>query len=98
MALVIGLAIQQKKEIGTSIYNAVQSFEDKKAAVKTRINEITQDKDKNSSTGSYTIIFESGMKYHGKGGQKRAMQSVMRISFTYDEYACKYWLDAIPES
>ena len=61
------------KEIGTSIYNAVQSFEDKKAAVKTRINEITQYKDENSSTGSYTIIFESGMKYHGKGGQVLTM-------------------------
>lgn len=31
------------------------------------------DKDKNSSTGAYTINFELGMKYHGKGGQKRAM-------------------------
>jgi len=73
------------KEIGTSIYNAVQSFEDKKAAIKTRINEITQDKDKNSSTGSYTIIFESGMKYHGKGGQKRSMQSAMRIGIIYGD-------------
>ena len=73
------------KEIGTSIYNAVQSFEDKKAAIKTRINEITQDKDKNSSTGSYTINFESGMKYHGKGGQKRSMQSAMRIGIIYGD-------------
>ena len=31
------------------------------------------DKDKNNNTGAYTINFESGMKYHGKGGQKRAM-------------------------
>jgi len=31
------------------------------------------DKDKNNSTGAYTINFELGMKYHGKGGQKRAM-------------------------
>lgn len=31
------------------------------------------DKDKNNSTGAYTINFELGMKYHGTGGQKRAI-------------------------
>ena len=43
------------------------------------------DKDKNNNTGAYTINFESEMKYHGKGGQKRSMQSAMRISFVYDD-------------
>ena len=43
------------------------------------------DKDKNNSTGAYTINFELGMKYQGKGGQKRSMQSAMRIGIDYDD-------------
>ena len=54
------------------------------------------DKDKNNNTGAYTINFESEMKYHGKGGQKRSMQSAMRISFTYDDMPVN--IDWIPSS
>ena len=54
------------------------------------------DKDKNNSTGAYTINFELGMKYHGKGGQKRSMQSAMRISFTYDDMPVN--IDCVPSS
>ena len=54
------------------------------------------DKDKNNSTGAYTINFELGMKYHGKGGQKRSMQSAMRISFTYDDMPVN--IDWVPSS
>jgi len=54
------------------------------------------DKDKNNNTGAYTINFELGMKYHGKGGQKRSMQSAMRISFTYDDMPVN--IDWVPSS
>ncbi|AIW89631.1 MULTISPECIES: hypothetical protein [unclassified Treponema] len=54
------------------------------------------DKDKNNNTGAYTINFESEMKYHGKGGQKRSMQSAMRISFTYDDMPVN--IDWMPSS
>ena len=54
------------------------------------------DKDKNNNTGAYTINFESEMKYYGKGGQKRSMQSAMRISFTYDDMPVN--IDWMPSS
>ena len=54
------------------------------------------DKDKNNNTGAYTINFELGMKYHGKGGQKRSMQSAVRISFTYDDMPVN--IDWVPSS
>ncbi len=50
--------------------------------VKARVKELTKDKTKDKSTGSYVIIFESNKTYCGKGGQKRAAKSAVREGCT----------------
>jgi RHS repeat-associated protein len=45
-------------------------------SVRTKISELSKGRNRNDKTpGSYTIFFESGFKYHGKGPYKRAMTS-----------------------
>jgi hypothetical protein len=43
-------------------------------------NKAKKDKKKEKApTGSYTVTFENGKKYHGKGGEKRAEASAKRV-------------------
>ena len=47
-------------------------------------------KKKKAPVGSYTDFFDSGMKYHGKGTEKRAKQSGKKIEREYDDEFTNY--------
>ena len=57
------------------------------------LNELIEEGGKKlNSTGSYTITFESGMKYHGKGPESRMQQSAREKSKVYsDPVVAKDW-------
>ena len=57
------------------------------------LNELIEEGGKKlNSTGSYTITFESGMKYHGKGPESRMQQSAREKSKLYsDPVVAKDW-------
>ena len=64
--------------VSTAVNNAVDTIRanvEHYNAAKTKANELTKEYTDKKSTGSYTITFESGKTYSGKGGIKRAVES-----------------------
>ena len=51
---------------------------------KAKAKELTKEQTDKKSTGSYTITFESGKTYSGKGPLRRAVQSAIRESVIHD--------------
>ncbi len=63
----------------TNIADNVRSNLEYKSQVKANVQALTQENNTNKNVGSYTISFESGKKYHGKGPIRRAESSATRI-------------------
>lgn len=59
-------------------YNIAKAYSDARDIVKSQVNSLTKEKTESKSTGSYTIVFASGKKYHGKGPFERAEKSAIR--------------------
>jgi RHS repeat-associated protein len=64
-----------------SIKNTISTVQ----AVKARTKELTKSETDKKSTGSYTITFESGKTYSGKGPLKRASNSAIRESLIHGD-------------
>lgn len=54
--------------------------------------------DNNSVSGSYTIVFKTGKKYHGKGDKARALKSAKQKANKYGDEFDEADIDWTPSS